>query len=203
MFVEEEEQEGKDESNGDNNEVQHLSLLPPAPSPASATLCMFITFGPTKKSLEPRCVSPGPPLGNRTQNARVGAVPAAHQGIWRPSRGGTSNFSLALHPPLLRRRGWFFPAWHDMYLTIFATPRLHPPRWESNPKRQGGSCPSSPSGDLAPIQEGDVLLFFSHPFPSPPPPRMVLSGMYLTIFATPSPPASITVPHGRGNACKY
>ena len=43
----------------------------------------------------------GPPVGNRSQNARVGAaraVPPAHQGIWRPPRAGLFSSPILFTP---------------------------------------------------------------------------------------------------------
>ena len=54
--------------------------------------------------LEPRSVlALGPPVGNRTQNARVPgdsrAVPPAHHGIWRPPRAGLVPWSPGVFSP--------------------------------------------------------------------------------------------------------
>jgi hypothetical protein len=69
-----------------------------------------------RKTLEPRCVlALGPPVGNRTQNARVGAAELSHQPIrgsgpqpqlggadWRPTSdvGSWSKFSTTCKTPL-------------------------------------------------------------------------------------------------------
>jgi hypothetical protein len=99
-----------------------------------------------RKTLEPRCVlALGPPVGNRTQNARVGADELSHQPIRgsgaHPGRGWClgAQARLALDPPLGNR---------TQNTRVGADELSHQPIRGSGPQPQLGGADWRPTSDV-------------------------------------------------------